>query len=142
MSNDDLICKLECHDVFVKLASALDRGANSEAADFFTDDGTLVMPDGEATGPAVRERLLKRPSHIITRHLLTNVIIKPIDPTTAEGRAYILVYRVTRGADAAAAHRLPNTPAAAGDWIVSFRKTVAGWRISRYEAVPIFTAAE
>src|SRR5579864_460652 len=97
MSIDELICKLECQDVLVNLASALDRGANAEAAAFFADDGLLIMPDGESTGaPAIRERLMQRPAHIATRHILTNIIVRPIDATTAEGQAYIVVYRVTR----------------------------------------------
>jgi hypothetical protein len=142
MSIDEIICKLECHDLLVKLASALDRGANDEAADFFSDDGVLVTPNGESVGPAVRQALAKRPANIITRHIFTNAIINPIDTQSAEGHAYILVYRVSREANDVLPRRLPSTPQGAGDWRIGFRKTATGWKISRYEAIPTMAPAE
>jgi ketosteroid isomerase-like protein len=142
MTVDELICKQSCNDLMAELASALDRGDNAAAADCFTHDATMVMPTGEFSGEAVREALARRPAHIVTRHIYTNVIIRPMDAATAEGSAYLLVYRVPRGADGQPSSRLPNTPQAAGDWRLRFRRTPGGWKLSRYEAVVTLTPAE
>jgi hypothetical protein len=141
MNDDDLACTIACQDVLGRLSWALDTGANSAAAELFTDDATLVTPAGELAGPAVREFMEGRSSAVATRHIMTNLVVNRTGPDTAEAISYLIVYRVPR--DAAGPSRvLPPTPQAFGEWKINLRKTPAGWRLTRYEAVPMMAPAD
>src|SRR3974390_2707962 len=135
MSSDELACKMACHDLMTSLAWALDHGENAEAADLFADDGVIVQPDRSDSGPNARGLLMKRSSEIVTHHILTNASVRLIDGTTAEGRAYVMVYRAPAKPDALP-RALPQTPQGVGHWLMQFRKTKEGWRISRMETLP------
>jgi hypothetical protein len=132
MSLDDLVCKAECADVILNYGAALDRGANSEAADFFADDGVLKRPDGEISGAAIRELLLKRPANVLTRHLLSNVVVRPTGPDTASAIAYIVIYRAP--GEGPLPRALPAGPGGIGEWRTELRRTPEGWRFTRWEA--------
>lgn len=134
MTLEDLINKSECHDLLVRLCAAIDSGRTDDLPDFFTEDLTLCPPNGEViTGDEARATLVGRPKTIVTRHLMTNVIITPTGPGAARGEANILIYRVPPVSGGPLI--LPRTPQAAGDWVMDFRKTPSGWRVSRYVGI-------
>jgi hypothetical protein len=134
--------KLECQDLLVRFCTALDSGDNAKAAAMLADDAIAVTPTGELSGAAARKMVESRPTAIITRHVMTNQIVTLTGANSASAAAYILVYRVPREPNDVVPRRLPATPQAAGDWKLEFKKTTAGWRISRYEAVPVMVPAE
>jgi len=135
MSNDDVTCKSACHDLMMNLGWALDRNASGEGAELFADGGGIMPPVGDKLETDVRSFLAKRSADITTHHIVTNVVIRQIDPTTAEGRAYVMVYRAPTKPDALP-RPLPQSPQGAGLWLAQFRKTAQGWRISRFETAP------
>lgn len=142
MHLDDLACKTACHDVLVRFCTALDTRDNVAAADLFADDAQMVAPSGDTVhGTAIRAYFERRPTALITRHIMTNVLVEPTGPDTASARAYILVYRVQRQDPDRLPRAMPSGPQGAGDWVVDLRRTDAGWRISRYEGVPILEPA-
>jgi hypothetical protein len=134
MSNPELDCKIACHEVMLTFAAALDRWANSEAADLFAEEGAIAQPDGDRVGPQVRAFLMKRSPEIITHHIVTNVIVRPLESDTAEGTAYVMAYRAPAEPDTLP-RPLSPLPHGVGEWIMRFRKTAGGWRITRFAAV-------
>jgi len=135
MPNDELHYKLLCQELMADIAWALDRNAADEAADLFAEDGVLVTAEGDLTGPAVRAALRKRSPDITTHHILSNITVRPIDANNAEARAYVIVYRAPTKPDTLP-RPMPSSPGGAGLWLMRFRKTPKGWRISRMETVP------
>ena len=128
---EGIVRELECQKALSLLCSALDRGDNAEAAGFFTDDAVIVAPNGqELAGPAARKFVLGRSAAIITRHLLTNVLVTLDGSERAHAEAYVHVYRVHR--------EEPSKPSSqsVGELSVDFRMTDVGWRVSRYRATP------
>ena len=143
VSLDQLAAKADCGDLLYRFASALDRTAHEEAADMFADDGVAVRPDGaELSGQAVREMLLSRPTDIMTVHVLSNLVVTSTGTDTAEGLAYVVAYRAPRPAGQALPLPLPAAPHGVGDWRVQFRRTAAGWRLSRWQATAILAASQ
>jgi hypothetical protein len=141
MNLSEIADKLECQDLLVRLCSALDVGDNTKAATMLAENATVVAPTGPVSGEAARQVFLSRPPTIVTRHVLTNLLVTLTGPDTATADAYIIVYRVPREAQDVPPRRLPATPQAAGDWKIKFKKTVQGWRISHYEAIPVLVPA-
>jgi hypothetical protein len=141
MNLEELACKIACQDLLVRFCLALDAGRNADAAALFSDDVTLVFPTGEVTGAAARTFIENRWPEIVTRHIMTNMLIETTGPDIAKGYAYILVYRVPRE-PSSVPRPLPSAPNAAGDWDIQFKKTPAGWRISRYEASSVLARVE
>jgi ketosteroid isomerase-like protein len=141
MNFDELTSKVECEQLLARLCLALDRGDNAQAADFFTEDAVLIMPNGEAVGPAVRKVLEGRSATVFTRHILTNTVISQTSAEAADAQAYLTVYRVSGKADDVLPRRLPATPQTLGDWKIQLRKAATGWKISRYEAAEVLAPA-
>jgi len=139
MENEQVACKVQCSDVLVQLCGALDSGANEEAAEHFVDNVILRTQDGrELAGEEVRDFIRSRPSNIVTRHVISNILVTPISKEAARASAYITVYRTEK--DGEPPFSLPKQPQGLGDWIISFRKTPGGWKIERYEAVMVMAA--
>ncbi len=95
MTIAELTIKTSCQDLIHRFCHALDRGASAEAADLIADDAVALRPDGELIrGRAVREMLLNRPSTMLTRHLISNVVVEPTGTDSADAVAYVVAYRV------------------------------------------------
>ena len=141
MSNEELADKLACHELIVAYGSALDRGANQEAAALLSDDSIIAIAGQERAGPEARKYIMNRSPEFVTSHLLTNVFVRLIDGSTAEGHAYALGFRV-RGSHDKLPLPFPHSPHALGLWSLRFRKTAMGWRISRCEVTGRLVSAE
>jgi hypothetical protein len=139
--NDDIACKVECSDILARLAWALDRGESAEAAGYFTDDAALVTPAGTTRGADIRKAMDARPASVVTRHLILNLVVDRTGPDTAKALSQLIMYRLTAQEDPKTPMVLPASPQALGEWRIDLRKTDAGWRISRYEAVGTAAAA-
>jgi len=141
ISHEALLDKLECQDLVYRFCHALDGGRFADAADMFADNGQLVSPAGDVIdGPAVRESLLRRPTEVLTRHLINNLVITLEKPDHGQGLAYVTNYNVSDGAETPGPRALPATPRGIGEWLLEFERTTEGGRISRMEAVTTLTA--
>lgn len=139
MTIDDLACKVACHDMLARFCAALDGGGTTPATDFFTDDASMVTPNGDTVrGAEVKAFVARRPTaSVATRHIMTNVLIEPVGPGRAKAAATILVYRVPRQDPDLLPRALPPTPQAIGEWTLELAKAGPAWAISHYVATTV-----
>jgi SnoaL-like domain len=82
-------------------ARLLDTGDVSGAADLFAVQGSMarpMMPDVLIEGREnVRSSLLTRPKTLLTKHLVTNVMIDVDSPSLATGLSYLTMISTTPG---------------------------------------------
>jgi hypothetical protein len=113
-----LACKLECQDLIIRHGAALDRGDGAAGAALFVEDAKVSSGPGRAD-ISVAE-YWARPVEDFTFYrprVITNIVITPAGPDTAEGSAYVTMRDVPDMA-----------------WRYEFRKTDLGWRIvNRWE---------
>lgn len=82
----------ECERVFLQIARLTDHGPQDSIAQLFAQDaqmdrdGTLVR--GRA---ALKELYAKRPPNLITRHLVSNLLVTPISAREAVCQATAIV---------------------------------------------------
>lgn len=82
-----------CERLVYAYVRELDLGNLSAAADFFAENGSLarpMSPDQVIRGrEAIRASLLTRPRELLTKHLVTNIMIEVESRDTASGISYI-----------------------------------------------------
>lgn len=82
-----------CERLVYLYTRALDVADLHAAADCFAEHGTLARPskpDEIIEGrESIRASLLSRPKHLLTRHLVTNVLIDVETRDTARGLSYL-----------------------------------------------------
>ncbi len=116
----------------------MDLGDYDGTAALFAEDATWVRGGKPTVGRvAIREALDKRPPDQISRHLVTNVVIRVVDDSNAEGTAYFMPLRGTVKADGPAA--MPATDMV-GDLAFRFSHEADGWRIAYLKPSPVFKA--
>jgi hypothetical protein len=111
-------------------ARAADFGDHAAAADLFAEDGVLEMPGGKrfAGRAAVRKRLDEQPRDQVSRHVITNLLVEPIDENRARGFCYLTLYRATRGDGTAP---LPSAaPFVIGHYEDEFARSGGHWRFA------------
>lgn len=142
MTLEDLACKLACQDMLVRFCEALDGGGG--AADYFTDDASMLTPTGETVqGADVKALVASRPTATIaTRHIMSNVLVEPAGADRAKATATILVYRTPRQDPDVLPRPLPSTPQAVGEWSLELERRSGGWKIGRYAAVSVLEPAK
>ncbi len=116
-----------CEWLAAAVYSLMDQGLYEECAALFADDGIWVRGE-EVKGPAaIVEALSRRPAEQITRHLVTNVLVRVTSDTEATGTAVFFPFRGPRRADGTA-----PSPAAVscGDLIFKFKRGPGGWKIA------------
>jgi hypothetical protein len=142
VTDDELRCKIACSDLLITLADALDNDNAEAAAACFADNATMLLPNGsEVAGNGIAAAFGARPRAIVTRHLVTNILIHPGAGDTARSSVTILVYRVPRANPDTLPRVLPETPQAIGQWHTEYKKTSAGWRISRHTTEALLVPA-
>jgi hypothetical protein len=95
-----------CERIVHAYARALDSGDMSAAADFFAEHGSFARPmapgqviQGRET---IRAALLTRPKTLLTKHLVTNVMIDIVSRDEARGISYLTMISTTPPHDAVA----------------------------------------
>ena len=123
MSVDDLVCKMDCQELILHHARCLDEGDREGAATSYTDDAQMVGPTGEVLSAAEAGGRL-RPDLIVALkpRIVTNLVVTPTGPDTAEAFAYVT---------------LPRAQFPHGEWHYKLRKTADGWRISWFKALVV-----
>lgn len=123
MTLDDLICKMECEEVILNHARHLDLGELTKAREAFTQDATFVTPTGETVRTAdIKEEEQRVYTANLYPRIVTNIVVTPTGPDTADARCYIT---------------LPRDLIAQGEWLYKLRKTPEGWRICHHVATGI-----
>jgi hypothetical protein len=140
MDIESLSCKIECQDTLSRFCAALDGEGGAEA--FLADDVVIVGPEGEAVGADAHHLIKARNSEIVTRHIVTNLLITPTGSCTADGKAYCLLYTTPRDEAGSIVATMPECPSAAGNFELQFRKTTSGWKISCYHSIAVIVAGK
>ncbi len=128
-----LVDRAAIEDVITTLFYCVDTKDFDGAAALFTDDGQIVLPF--ASYPAselvdTSERIFA--PYQATHHMIGNVAIT-IDGDTARSRHYLRATHIPDATD-------PARHADVGGWYDwHYRRTPAGWRITRYELTFKFT---
>ena len=123
MTLDDLICKQEIQDLLLMRTRFLDEGKLAEAQSLYSDDAIIVGPTGKEIRARDRDMAeMRQTTANLKPRLLTNIVVTPTGPDSAEAFAYITLPR-------------PELPQ--GEWRYEFRRTSDGWRITRYQAIGI-----
>ncbi len=112
-----------CTDLIMRFAERSDARDADALAAMFTEDGVFArptLPDKPYVGRAViLEGFRARPATLLTRHIVTNVIVTPVSADQATAESYILLYTAQQPEGAA----LP-VPANPKQLIGNFRDTI------------------
>lgn len=134
MSNSDpAACEAACIRLCLDFAQGIDAQDGDRVAWVFAPNAIFDHLTGRFEGRAgVRRMLASRPAELVTRHMCTNIEIKPADHSKASGRCYAAVFRAT-----STDGKLPLPPVTPifveyhdeyglidGRWYVTYRKTV------------------
>ncbi len=90
----DTLDYVECQRVLYRFVRALDEGKFDEVAATMADDGVWHRQGEVLKGrAAVVAALNKRGPAVLTRHMVTNIVIESTGPDSALSRCTTLVYR-------------------------------------------------
>lgn len=120
----------ECQRLVVQSMILIDRRRYDELVALFTDDAVWVRSDRTCRGKAeIRSALDSRPAGLVTRHLVTNILVDVAGSDAASAISYFLAY-THDGGPAAPAFPIPcSGPNIAGELADEFVRAPAGWRI-------------
>lgn len=124
----------ECERVFLQIARLTDHGPHDHIARLFTEDAHLDRDGTPVRGrTALADLYAKRPANLMTRHLVSNLLVTPLSGTEALCQATATIYR-HRGPDA---HTAPTPPVTCSgpESIVEYEdrlvRTQEGWKVSQ-----------
>jgi hypothetical protein len=137
MTLDEVICKLECRELVIKLMRSLDTHDKELWHSVLADDAKRHYGNSKNKDDLHKFWDLL-PKGFYPVHLVTNITITPTGPDTAEGVAYGVAYNIFGKEDDPLPRPMPKTPSRVGRTNYTFRKTSAGWRISATEIPPAF----
>ena len=125
----------ECEKLVIAFCNHNDARDYEALADLFTEDGVFARPSdpsnpikGRAT---IRDRFSAKPRELLTRHLVTNVLITVENREAARGISYMTLFtgQETPGAKLP----VPASPTAQiGEIRSRFVRTIHGWRIAEH----------
>ena len=120
-----------CERIVYAYSRALDMGDMSAAADFFAENGSMARPmapeqviRGRET---IRAALLTRPKTLLTKHLVTNVMIDVVSRNEARGLSYLTMISTTPAGDAVAPY-VSAGPVYFGEFKDRFLREGGEWR--------------
>jgi hypothetical protein len=122
-----------CEQVFLQVAHLTDHGPQQEIADLFEEEGQLDREGTLISGRAdLRASYAKRPPELMTRHLVSNFVTRPMSATEAICTAYATVYRFR-----SAQGTRPEPPVTCAgpesivEYVDHYVRGAQGWRIRR-----------
>lgn len=134
----DSECQRACEWLAAASYSFMDQGRYDECAELFASDAVWIRGGKEVVGrSAIRGALGRRSTDQISRHLVTNIVVKEEGPTRAQASALFVPLRspaVTNGVAKLA------YPEMVGDLSFAFRKIDGVWLISRLHPKPVLVA--
>lgn len=122
-----------CERIVYAYSRFMDVGDMNGAADLFAQDGTFarpMTPDQLITGrETIRASLLSRPKTLLTKHLVTSVIIDVESRDTARGLSYLTMISTTPGEGAKPPH-LSAGPIWFGEMNDRFVREGGAWKFA------------
>lgn len=122
-----------CERLLLQLAHLTDHGPHEAIAEIFTDDGEFDRDGTVVRGrQALRDMYAKRPASLMTRHMVSNVIVTVLSEDEAACQAYATVYRF-RAPDGATA--VPPVVCGGPESVAEYQdrliKTADGWKVKQ-----------
>jgi hypothetical protein len=127
----DLEVERACLRVITELALHTDAGDYARALDLFTDDAVMDRDGERFVGmDELRAAYAARPVLRLTRHVLSNTVVRVIGPDEAESISYVTVYRHRMlRSDEAPPYSLSGADVL-GEYRDRFRHTSQGWKLA------------
>jgi len=113
------------------------------ASALFTVNGAFARPTDPENFTVGRDNILAafeaRPNDRIARHIISNIIINPIDAERARGSCYATLFMAPIDAEQARFGVKANASQLMGEFDMDFALTADGWKIARSTGRIIFT---
>ena len=138
-----LVVESACRELIHRGAAAVDGNDAAAFAALFTADGVLERPSGAALHgrEAIRGAYASRPADRITRHVVTNILVEPIDAGRARATSTVLLWSGTTK-DASGPYGRPAEPRQVlGEFHDNLVQTDEGWRIANRRALFVLHAS-
>jgi len=128
---DDSDVERACRRIVHALALHTDRGEYDLALALFTEDAVMERDGEQFVGmAALRAAYASRPMNRLTRHVISNTLVRSTGPDSAEATSYVTVYRVALPPTKHVPPYPVTGPDVLGEHHDTFRRTEAGWRLS------------
>lgn len=135
-STTDTADLVECQRLAIASYSLMDQGRYEETVALFSEDAVWVRGGRPVKG---REEILaalrQRPETMVSRHLVTNVLVERTGTDAASATACFVPLRGDRRDDGSVA--MPTIDSV-GDLSFKFRREAEGWRITHLQPQPLF----
>lgn len=97
-STSGLDAFIACQMLLYRFSHSLDSHDPEGVASLFTETG-IWYRQGEALKGRARiiRALQARDSSVVTRHLVTNIVVEPVDRQTVSSRCTVLTYKAQKG---------------------------------------------
>jgi flagellar basal body rod protein FlgC len=127
---------VECQTLATASYSLMDQGRYEETVALFSQDAVWVRGGKPFRGhEAILAALRQRPETMVSRHLVTNVLVERVGTDAARATACFIPLRGERREDGSVA--MPSIESV-GDLSFRFRLQADGWRITHLEPQPLF----
>lgn len=126
-----------CQDLVVRAAACADDMDPAGLSLLFTPGATLVRPNESPISgrDAIRQAYEKRPKDRITRHLITNTLVKVESNMSASARSYVLLWTGSKLSDDGPRGRQADAQKQVGEFEDSFLLSSDGeWLIHQRKA--------
>jgi 3-phenylpropionate/cinnamic acid dioxygenase small subunit len=122
-----------CERLLLELADLTDHGPYDQIAELFTEDGEFDRDGTVVSGrEALRDLYAERPASLMTRHMVSNVIVTMVSEREATSQAYATVYRYR---SSEAAKPVPpvvcHGPESVAEYQDHLVRTPEGWKLRR-----------
>lgn len=133
---DRMLAEQACRDLVVQAAAFTDAQSHEDFAALFTEDGVLIRPGPEHIQgqAAIIESYRSRPAGRMTRHLISNILVKLESDTAAHSTSCVLLWSGLASDAAGPFGRPAQARQVVGEFDDILSLTPQGWRIRRREA--------
>jgi hypothetical protein len=136
-SDSHVECERQCLRLCQDFAWLIDGNQYEAFIELFTNDGTFEREGSVCTGHvAIRQFLVARLTHRVTRHLCSNVRITMTTAITAVGSCTAMMFHAT--AEAGAQSPFPASAPMIVDYQDAFELTATGWKFKHRKVQMVF----
>lgn len=127
---------LACQQLAIASYSLMDQSKYDETADLFAEDAIWVRGGKPCAGrAAILAALRQRPEGMVSRHLVTNVLVQLEGTDQASATACFVPLRGTRREDGSVAMPVIDS---VGDLAITFSRGATGWKITHLQPSGLF----
>ena len=142
--DNDLRSSIEaaCTRLLVQYARGIDLYDADMVLGVFTEDATWQRPGNPLLEgrEEIRSFLVGRDRTVLTRHVMTNLLLDSVDADHATGVSYYTGYNADGYGDIGTAPT--RAPFSMGEYLDRFRRTDIGWRIAHRETRHVFHGSD